>query len=244
MRPLLTIILFIIFTPSLRAKVVCNLDGCSIDPTLLIGEPVSINPTFLFYEKTRFKHFPPESSKGVYAPLNRVWNRVDSINIDRFGYGTYYLSVNLTSEASIGIKLPKLLSGSEIYFNGKLISRKGVVGESETTEQAGAGLHNLVISGHRGQNHLVVQLSNFTHYFGGGNGRILIGTPEGLATQNEQMRIQASIIIGAIVIMFFYHLYIWTLRKSFKSPLYFAIICFFIAGRSAAINKGDLLLVL
>ncbi len=79
---------------------------------------------------------------------------------------------------------------------------------------------------------LLLQISNF-HYMQGGPGGILrLGRPEQLQRQRNAAREHEFFIIGALVVVGLYHLALFSLRRSERAPLWFALFCFAIALRT------------
>ena len=73
---------------------------------------------------------------------------------------------------------------------------------------------------------LVLQIANFDHKWGGLTNNIYIGNPEQISGYTDYLKSTAAVICGAILIMAFYHLFVFLNRRNSSAPLFLSLFCF------------------
>ncbi len=177
------------------------------------------------------------NAKGIPSVLKNVpgiWNgtRIGDTKITGIGFATYHLTVLLPKGSSaLSIKTLDAGTAFRAYVNGKPVAASGVPGENKETSrpQYLPGFSEFQVQKDRME--LVVHISNFHHWQGGLWEPFLLGLPKDIHTgQKVQMAI-SFFLLGAIVIMGFYQLGLYTWQKKDNSSLYFSLINFLLALR-------------
>ncbi len=157
------------------------------------------------------------------------------------GYGTYKARIVFQKKLENGllIYIPLINSAAKIWLNGVLIKEIGHVGTNASS--ASGQLSSLLIPVSSGDNQieLIMQVSNFTYFFSGITGKILIGDPSVVLQRVNINRSMECLFAGSILAMFIYHIILFALYKKGRSYLYLALICLMIAIRGLTTNGGS-----
>ncbi|SMF42778.1 7TM diverse intracellular signaling domain-containing protein [Pseudobacteriovorax antillogorgiicola] len=174
------------------------------------------------------------------------WNgrSVNGVTLDAHGSATFWARFDIKSTAPLTLKLPGVRSASKIWVNGVMRSSQGMVASNPSYEVPYKKNSYIQFTPRLGRNHIVIQMSNASYFFGGGSGPVVLGTPAMMLEDQLHAVIKDSLILGCIIIMVFYHVYLWWIRKTRLSPLYYGIFCFAIGFRSLVAGQGELLMLL
>ncbi len=147
------------------------------------------------------------------------------------GYGTYGLSIILPDTGRLwSLKLPPIHSAYRLFINGEL---KSTVGEIGRDRSMNPGIRAQVIDLHsyRSSIDIVIQVSNF-HFFSAGIWNSLeLGPTHNVRQEVSNGYFLAALLIGALVVMGFYHFGLFFLWPKDRGTLFFALICFLVALR-------------
>jgi len=144
-----------------------------------------------------------------------------------YGYGTYYLKVILPEEKvgnTLAIDTVNQGTSYTLTVDGVRIASNGYVGNSSETSIPEYS-HRLVYFTPRDKEiNIVLHVSNFIHPFGGAFNPIFIGTTEQIM-ESYNIELAASMfIIGGILVMGIYILFIYLFRRKERVFLYFGLI--------------------
>ncbi len=145
----------------------------------------------------------------------------------RYGYATLYLEIRFAEPTKgLGLRMGRVFTEYQLTANGEVLAAAGRVG----TDRASAvpnGKDNFVrIPDGIETLRLVLQISNFSNWLGGGSqfGSI-IGDYDAINQDNQHYAYFFWFIGGTFIILAFYHLGIYSLRTEDKSALWFALFC-------------------
>lgn len=174
-----------------------------------------------------FKNNEFSSKSYLYCPSS--WTDLKLPNI---GYATYRIKIkNLKYPLMMGLKIPYMNSSYRLFVNGELIAKNGIV----DTNPALAIPQHLpqikVIYNTSSEMELILQISNYTDNIGGIWDAILIGTEDQIIREFWISIGLELFFFGVILIMGFYHLFLYFFRNQEKASLYFGLFCFIIALR-------------
>lgn len=217
------------------------------------GKSLNLDGDWEFYWN---QFLPPEdhltrNTEPNYWKVPQIWNSyVDSSNdsppskkVGGMGYASYRLVIRSPVENIAGLKIPDLATAYRAYWNGELIAKAGIVGDEKThVPQYYLSLEQLPVK--KGENELLIHVSNYSHYKGGIWEKLRFGDWE--TVRMDYLRNLASelFLAGAILIMSIYHFGIYFLRRKEKTALYFAIFCLFITIRILTVGERFLLILL
>ncbi len=183
----------------------------------------------------------------AYVNVPGIWNgtTIAGKKIDGRGYATYSLKVRYRADADqvMGIKFLDAATSYRMYVNGELVSENGRVAANEADYRPGY-LPGVVYIGKprfdrdgAAEARVIVQVANYTHRKGGLWEDIVIGSFDRLQKERELNIVITVLICGAILMMFFYHLGLFTLRQKDPSTLYFGLFSLCITIRS--VTSGE-----
>ncbi|MGG1663978.1 sensor histidine kinase [Brevibacillus sp. NRS-1366] len=167
------------------------------------------------------------SAHPVYKAVPSTWKaRTNaSQSYSNQGYATYRLILQLGEQdihKRFAIYMPSVATAYQLWINGELMERSGVVGVSRA-EMIPKNYSKIVpFQTDRPQVELVVQVSNFVQRKGGLWESITFGPVEEIMFQRETKVLYESLIAGCLFLMGIYHFALFLTRKREKSALYFA----------------------
>ncbi|MCP4132410.1 MAG: response regulator, partial [bacterium] len=183
-------------------------------PVKLIGEVE-------FY----WKKLPGPDEKTGFVNLPSWWNKTP-VNGQKFpntGYAAYRFTV-LTGKnrGKMAIKMYNLHTAFTLHINGEKIASNGVVA---TTPETGVPesrplVADFFINGDKLE--IIIRVSNFHHAHGGASRPIILGRETVIREAREREMNLEFFLLGSMIIMALYHLGLFLLRRSDKTPLYFA----------------------
>jgi len=162
------------------------------------------------------------------------WHRYQWKNqfLPAYGYGTYRLV--LTSSPSpvlLGLRIPFLTSSYSLYVNGKLLVTEGKVGTNRESYIPHMVPRYTSFS-NTSRIEIVVQIANFYDNKGGMYNTIELGLWDTIQSQRNINIAMDIFLVGALLIMAFYHLALFALQRNDRGILYFALLALSLALRT------------
>lgn len=200
--------------------------------------PIDLGGEWGFYWK---RFLAPEDFQRPQPPARLVqvpgtWPH-PGMPAEPHGYGTYRLKVKTQGQTGV-LALDKvdLPSSCRIWVDDRLVYSAGRL----ETKPAAEGSHYFArpvyfaVTGPEFT--ITLQTSHFYEGPGGLHGRLRLGTESQI--HGEQIgRVALDLFLfGSILLMGLYHLGLFALRRSDKSPLYFGILCLIVAVRCLFTN--------
>jgi adenylate cyclase len=173
-----------------------------------------------------------------YVTVPENWNYLvcNGKPLSGQGYGTYRVRLHGMPEELMGIRIPDTYSAYTLWINGELIATNGKV--ATTAEQEVTELLPLVKTFQgKGENEVVIQVSNFELYKGGMGIAPTFGTPEQVIRKWNIAQSVTIFLTGMVLILMLYHLLIFITTKNDYNSLCFAGLCLFVAARSLTTNE-------
>lgn len=176
----------------------------------------------------KFKWMNRKKSEYIKVPSH--WNKN---KYSGNGYGWYTLIIIHNKKEKLGLHLERSQSSYEMYINDKLLLSNGKPGN--TKKETIPATHPRFVE-LPNESPLIIKwkISNFHHNEGGANYTPLIGLYHNLEYMHDFSNLIDSIIIGAILAMFFHYLILFLRKKNEKAHLYFSLLCLFIFARTLA----------
>ncbi|MCB1157060.1 MAG: adenylate/guanylate cyclase domain-containing protein [Leptospiraceae bacterium] len=180
-----------------------------------------------FISPETFLKNPPEPKHYIQVPA--LWNEYiyEGKELPGSGYATYHLKVKLVSDGEVfGIRIGDMYSAYSLWINGKLIAKNGEIGKTKENMKA-QWLPQTRLFHHQGEElDIVIHISNFHHRKAGTWSDLLLGKAEDILQVRERAILFELFLFGSLLIMTFYHVGLFVLRKKEPSTLYFALFCF------------------
>ena len=159
---------------------------------------------------------------NIFVPSN--WE--DSVDTQH-GYGTYYLKV-IIPEEKIGntLAMTTVNQGTSytLTIDGVRIASNGYVGNSPDTSVPEYSDRLVYFTPRDKELNIVLHVSNFSHPHGGATHPVYIGTTEKVMSAHNTQLATNMFIIGGILIMGIYEMFIYLFRRKEKVFLYFGLI--------------------
>ncbi len=182
---------------------------------------------------------PAPQMTGFYD-FPKAWNglQVKGQPLPGDGYATFTLLVKIQPrDAPLAFKLQDMDTAYNLYIDRLLVFSNGVVGTSRESMVPEFKPGTASFSTSRDQFRIILQVSNFYHRNGGPWSEVQLGSADKIKAAAEDQLLSNGIIIGSILIMGLYHLFMFMLRRKEYSYLYFGILCSLIGLRSLLINE-------
>jgi len=182
----------------------------------------------------------------VFGSLPGHWIDYGMPGLEERGFGSYRLVLRgLDPRLDLGLSVSAFLSSARIYADGKEVWAQGRPGDSAKAEIPEWRNALLRIGPQAdGELELVVHVSNFADRSGGNIMPIAAGDFLSLAAARERTRLAEIFVVGAILAMSLYYLFLHAFRPQDRSSLFFGLLCFVIAVRILCYDEFYLLEIL
>lgn len=179
-----------------------------------------------------------------YIGVPDTWDKfsVDGETMPQRGYGTYRLLVKLPTESELpnGIRVGNIRTAHRLFVNGVELASSGEPGLTEGQSVARNVPYVRYFMAKDAAAEIIVQVSNF-HYSGGGIvGPIVVGEQMKVAAYHQFYIVHDIVSSTAFVLLGFYFLALFRLRRTERSWLYFGL--FALSLCVYTLTKGDRLL--
>jgi len=162
----------------------------------------------------------------------------DGSPVEDAGLNEYGLTIRHRSEKMLALRLPNISTAYELYVNGELAAARG----RPDIDAAGTIPYQLpasVFFGARGdRTELRLIVANYDHRNGGIRTPILIGTPELVQKLQTRRAAQELVVLGCLIMIGFYHVGLFLLRRKDFANVLFAMLCLFVGLRMGVIGEG------
>lgn len=190
-------------------------------------------------ETSKYKY----SSSHVIVPGDWSKFKVNGINVQSHGYGTYAFKVVIPKEydGKLGLEISEVGSAYKLFIENDFLGEVGRL--SKIPEQATPLFRNEIYKIPRYNKDTVLirlQVSNYHTKNGGIWHAPSLGEYNSLLkAKNEEINID-FFLLGSLIIISLYHLSLFSYRVKDKSTLYFSLFCIIIAIRTVALSKLNL----
>ncbi len=177
----------------------------------------------------------------IFINVPGVWTglKIKGKAIPDTGYATFRLTIISDTNYAEGIMIffKEILTAYKVFFNGKLISQIGVVAKNSRHAIPQVRINKESILIHKGENELIVQVSNYNHRTNAFDKAPVIGEEDNIDRTILKSISLDFLLLGLLLIMAFYHLGLFFFRKQNKLALYFALFTLVIAARILVTNN-------
>jgi len=156
------------------------------------------------------------------------------------GYATYRLRVLLKDEIDLGLRVPDEATSYELYVNGEILKKYGVVAPSRENSIPGRSIEYIHINKANHELEVVIPISNFHIDQSGLLRSVILGGIDSIYKLRTTNLSRELFISGILFIMGMYHFALFFLRREDNSPLFFGIYCTIVFFRT--LIKGELYL--
>ncbi len=182
--------------------------------------PLSLNGQWRYYADKQVEHFETPSD-FILIDFPHRWNDGNSQ-----GVATYKLSVLVKpGQKSLAVDIPQLYCAYNLWINGVLVAKNGVVSSSRRTTQPQWLPQVVSFPITKDTLQLTLQIANFHHAIGGIKNPIRLGLPEELLSQQSSAHLVNMILLGVLTFLGLFFVIIYVFVKREKAALYFALLC-------------------
>jgi len=163
----------------------------------------------------------------------------DGKGLDDTGYGIYGLTIlHRPQSEMMAIRLPNISTSYELYIGDKLVQSRGhpaMDARLSVPHQVPATVH---FSAPEDRTELRLVVANYDHRHGGVRTSIVMGTSEQIQRLQLRHAAQELIIMGCLIMIGFYHLGLFILRRKEIANVMFALLCLCVGIRMGLIGEG------
>jgi serine phosphatase RsbU (regulator of sigma subunit) len=184
-----------------------------------------LNGEWEFYPNEFVMPGEQPQTKPEYIQVPELWSKSGINEIaSGLGYGTYRLTVKIPeTEKILSLRIRRIETAYKLFFNDSLVAQVGKPGDSRKNMEPGKENRFIYLPADGQDFVLTFHVSNFYHRKAGIISRIEMGRPAKVLRSVWRARGYEMLLLGAILIMAFYHLSLFVLRKEDKASLYFAL---------------------
>ncbi len=174
-------------------------------------------------------------SADAYIQTPGNWNglNVNNTLLPDTGYATMRLVffANNDNQDDISILIPEVLTAYKLWINGNLVTEVGTVGtnQTNTTPKVRLTLNSIKLAGER--NEIIIQIANFSHRNSCFDAAPIIGKTEQVVKTFTWKIVYDIFFFAIVLIMAFYHLGLFIMRRKNTAALSFAIMSIILAFR-------------
>lgn len=149
------------------------------------------------------------------------------------GYGSYYLTVLLPkTPAEYSLDFSTIGTAYNVYANDKLLGGVGIFSRNSEFALPEYNPRTFDLGEHSDQVRIRIDVSNYHHRLGGLWESITLGEHRQIIHTRENRVASQLFLAGAIFIMGFYHLGVYSLKTRNIAALYFGMFCVLIGFRT------------
>lgn len=186
-------------------------------------------------------HYPPFKGKkelSGYLMVPDSWQgmEIKGKKIPRTGHVTLRGFILLHQETvgqELRISIPDVASSYRLFANGVLLGGQGKPGINRFDDIPKIQVKYFTLIPDSQIIEIVFHISNFENNFGGFWGIPMIGNKHAIDRERLIATARELFLLGAVLIIGFYHWGLYFFRRKEKSILYFALLCIFLGLRIA-----------
>lgn len=186
-------------------------------------------------------HQQISSPNPIYFSFPGSWNdlQMNGQKLGAEGFATFVLHVKIPEDESLmGLKSRSVNTAWNVWVNGRELGGAGKVGKSQNGMVPATLPRTIPFQHDTSELTIVVQVSNFYHRKGGFWWPLHLGHYDQIQKARESGLAIDLFLLGALLIMGFYHLGLFMLRPKDSSPLFFGIFCLLVGSRMLFINEN------
>lgn len=193
------------------------------------------------------QNIQPDRARDAYASTMEVpgtWGGRklhDGTKMDNRGYGIYRLVIrHQPMTHMMAIRLPNISTAYTMYIDYEPVLTLGQAGINSTTTIPAQKPSTVFFTTDRMQTIIHLVVSNFDHRKGGIRTKLVMGTANEIEQLAVQENYQVLVMFGCLMMIGFYHLGLFLLRRQDKANLFFALLCFLVAVRMGLLGESFL----
>ena len=191
---------------------------------------IRLNGNVEFYWKKLLKpndfkkeHMP---RPDAYINIPGVWNDfiINDTAINKNGFATYRFIIKVNKDDRYGIKIKEFDCSYKIWVNNVLLDSVGVVGINSQSSVPSWERKEVYFNSKNKHIEVIIQIANFHHRLGGPEDVMLFGYDRDIYRYKLFQLSRDVFILGVLLIVSIFHLFIYFFRKKEKSVLFFSLL--------------------
>ncbi|PWJ36079.1 PP2C family protein-serine/threonine phosphatase [Sediminitomix flava] len=168
---------------------------------------------------------------------------IDDIHLSEYGAHTFRLRVkhHFHKKQELAIRMPKIAASYRLFVDGTMIVKVGELSAQKDSYKPAYQITTPTFFPKSDEIEIVLQIANFDHKKGGAMDEFYMGTAETVLQKRQEAIMKDMFLIGCLMIMGIYHIFLYLFRLKDRAPLYFAITCFVLVLRTLVM--GELLMI-
>lgn len=177
---------------------------------------------------------PETTQPDKYVKAPSTWNRysINGEKLPAYGYATYSLRVTGVAETELAMRIPPFATAYELYVDGVLKSKNGVVGSSEESSRPEYSPQIVWFPVQSGEFLITVCISNYSYARGGMWYPIMLGTRSQIWSADRLVLYLNLFLIGSFVTMAIFCLLIFFMARKETALILFALLALVTAVRT------------
>ncbi|TVY02335.1 sensor histidine kinase [Cohnella terricola] len=156
-----------------------------------------------------------------------------------YGYGIYRLTILHRNERDMmAIRLPNISTAYELSIDGEPMMSRGRADYQPDLTVPYQLPATVYFNARSDRTELKLVVANYDHRYGGIRTSIVMGDADRIQNLQTRHAAQELVILGALVMIGFYHLGLYVLRRKEIANLMFALLCLFVGLRMGLIGEG------
>lgn len=193
-----------------------------------------------FYWQTTFAGYQLQKDSLVPERLI-VPGNWDSYGHPKLGYGLFVIKVTgYEPWVRMALKMPTISNAFRLYVNGKFVANAGIFGTSKEQSTPDYVPQMITFTPHSDTFEIAFEVSNFYYREGGLDYSMQLGEVDAVAKDFHKDLIVEAFITGALLLMFFYFMGYYFIRRIDKTALYFSLLC--LAAATRVVSTQEILL--
>lgn len=190
-----------------------------------------LNGQWEFFEGALIKTYPWHSkTESSFIKVPDSWNKHSYSGKIRhgIGFGSYRIFIKKNKEDNISLLIKDISSSYKVWVNNKLITELGHVDTLASVCQAAYGKKSIALPNDTNVAEVIIEVANFCQHKGGIKTYISLINSNQVILQHERESLRTYFCLGIILIMGFYHIFIFILNRKERAGINFGLFCVFI----------------
>lgn len=143
-----------------------------------------------------------------------------------FGYGLYVIRVTgYKKHAPLGLEVPSICNAFNLYVDGKLLCKGGIFGITQEQSKPDYVPQLVTFTPQSDTLEIAFEIANFYYREGGLNYSVAMAEVAPIILDFHRQIIIEAFITGALLLMFFYFMGYYVIRRVDPTALYFSLLC-------------------
>lgn len=200
---------------------------------------IKLNGDWEFYFNKTYSQVQNEKLTPTFIKVPGVWN---DFGFPARGFAVYraHIIINSSLDNLLAIKPFTISTAYNLYVNGQLVGSEGRFDTAETNYVPNFQPQYFVFKPKSDTLEIAFEVANFEYRKGGIWFHVNLSSPSSILAKTQLNLMVSAFLIGAMIIMFFYQLGFYFIRRNDKTPLYFGLICLMAALRIC--TTGEILI--